>query len=145
MKTLNIALVAHDHRKPDLLSWLEFNHGSLKKHKLFTTGTTGKMIKEKLDDLNVTALLSGPLGGDQQIGSMIAQDKIDMLIFFWDPMTPQPHEPDVRALLRLAVLKNITIAENRNTADHIISSALFADEDYEPIRKNYSKYINRGI
>lgn len=145
MKTLNIALVAHDNRKPDLLSWLEFNRGSLSRHRLFTTGTTGRIVIEAFDDLNVTPLLSGPLGGDQQIGAMIAQDEIDLLIFFWDPMTPQPHEPDVRALLRLAVLKNITIAENRNTADHIISSDLFGSEDYEPIKKNYTQYLKRSV
>lgn len=145
MKKLNIALVAHDSRKPDLISWIDTNVDKLTNHKLFTTGTTGKMIISNHINLDVTPLMSGPLGGDQQLGAMIAEEKIDLLIFFWDPMTPQPHEPDVRALLRLSVLKNITIAENRNTADHIINSSIFADSEYTPIIKNYSKYIDRTM
>ncbi len=151
MKT--IALVAHDNRKKALMEWVEFNYKILKNHKLVCTGTTGKLveatIKKKLrkdEDLKypILKLKSGPLGGDQQLGSMIAEGKIDYLIFLWDPMQPQPHDVDVRALTRLAVLYNIPTANNRSTADFIISSSLF-DTDYKPILTDYSSYINREI
>jgi methylglyoxal synthase len=118
-----IALVAHDNRKQDLLEWAHFNRGSLSDHELFSTGTTGKMIADGTG-LEVTRLLSGPLGGDQQIGARIAQSDIDFLIFFWDPLEPLPHDPDIKALLRIAVLYNIPTACNRATADFLISSPL---------------------
>ena len=146
-----IALVAHDNRKKDLAEWVSFNAGSLMKTKMVCTGTTGKMIEKILKEesenkksIKVKKLKSGPLGGDQQLGAMIAEGKIDIIIFFWDPMEPQPHDVDVKALLRIAVLYNIPIANNRSTADFIISSKLFKDE-YKPILKDYSQYLNRSV
>jgi methylglyoxal synthase len=125
----SIAVVAHDNRKPDLLAWARYNRGTLSKHLLYATGTTGGMLVEQLG-FDVHRLLSGPLGGDQQIGALIAEGKLDLLIFFWDPLEPQPHDPDVKALLRLAVLWNIPTASNRATADFLVSSPLL-DERYE--------------
>jgi methylglyoxal synthase len=123
-----IALVAHDNKKNDLREWAKFNRGTLSNHFLCATGTTGALLKKELG-VRVTQYKSGPLGGDQQIGAEIANGKIDILIFFWDPLEPQPHDPDVKALLRLAVLWNIPTACNRATADFIISSQLL-EEDY---------------
>lgn len=146
-----IALVAHDNRKKDLAEWVSFNAESLLEKKMICTGTTGKMIERILKEKNKTEtkikikkLKSGPLGGDQQLGAMIAEGKIDIIIFFWDPMQPQPHDVDVKALLRIAVLYNIPIANNRSSADFIISSELFKNE-YTPILKDYSQYLNRNI
>lgn len=136
-----IALVAHDNMKPGLLEWAEYNRETLSHHHLIGTGTTGKLVAEKLD-LPVELLLSGPLGGDQQIGGLIAEQKIDLLIFFWDPLEPQPHDPDVRALLRLAVVWNVPIACNRATADHLISSPLFHG-DYTPELPDYKQHVER--
>jgi methylglyoxal synthase len=136
-----IALVAHDNRKQDLLDWVEHNKKSLSPHQFFATGTTGKLVSTVLDD--VTRLKSGPLGGDQQMGALIADGKIDYLIFFWDPMTSQPHDVDVKALLRLSVLYNVPTASNRSTADFLITSVLFADSTYKPEIKDYSTYLNR--
>jgi methylglyoxal synthase len=127
-----IALVAHDNKKADLLEWARYNRGSLEQHDLYGTGTTGKMIAEALGELKVKRLLSGPLGGDQQIGAMIAAGELDALVFFWDPLEPQPHDPDVKALLRIAVLYNIPTACNRASADFVISSPLIVEE-YERI------------
>jgi methylglyoxal synthase len=138
-KQKRIALVAHDGRKKDLLAWVEFNKGTLGGHFLLGTGTTGKLIAEKTG-LTVEALISGPLGGDQQIGAKIAEGGIDMLIFFWDPLEPQPHDPDVKALLRIAVLYNIPTASNRSTADFLISSNLF-DETYQRILPDYQQRL----
>jgi methylglyoxal synthase len=121
--------VAHDNRKADLLAWASYNKGTLDRHVLYATGTTGRLINEQLG-LGVHRLLSGPLGGDQQIGALIAEGKLDLLIFFWDPLEPQPHDPDVKALLRIAVLWNIPTACNRATADFLVSSPLLG-ERYE--------------
>ena len=112
-----IALVAHDNKKKELVEWVEANRQELSRHELFATGTTGKMMEEQLDR-PVSKLLSGPIGGDQQIGAMIAQGALDILIFFWDPMEAQPHDPDVRALLRLSVVWNIPVASDRATGGH---------------------------
>lgn len=130
-----IALVAHDARKPDLLDWVRFNQGTLSRHFLFGTGTTGALITKETG-LPVKLYMSGPLGGDQQIGARIAEGEIDFLIFFWDPLEPQPHDPDVKALLRLAVLYNIPTASNRATADFLITSA-FMDKTYQRIVPDY--------
>ena len=118
-----IALVAHDGRKRDMREWAEFNRGLLAEHSLFATGTTGRMLSEEVG-LPVTRFHSGPLGGDQQIGARIADGEIDLLVFFWDPLEPHPHDHDVKALLRVAVLWNIPVACNRATADFLISSPL---------------------
>ena len=138
-----VALVAHDNKKPDLLRWALANKETLSKHKLYATGTTGKLLEEELD-LHITKYMSGPLGGDQQLGSAIAEDKLDMLIFFWDPMSAQPHDPDIRALLRLGVVWNIPIASNSSTADFIISSP-HMNEDYEVEVTDYAGYTKRRL
>ena len=118
---LTVALVAHDHCKDDLLAWATFNRDTLARFRLVATGTTGQLLSEALD-LPVQRMRCGPLGGDLQIGAAIVEGRIDMLIFFWDPLTAQPHEPDVKALLRIAVLRDIPTASNRATADHLITS-----------------------
>ena len=149
----NIALVAHDRRKKDLIEWVEWNWSVLAHHNIICTGTTGKLVEEALNKKmgndktlknKITKLKSGPLGGDQQLGSRIVEGKIDFIVFFWDPMLPQPHDVDVKALLRIAVLYNVPIACNRATADFMISSPLM-NEEYHPIIKDYSTYINRKV
>lgn len=152
-KSKNIALVAHDNRKKDLVEWVEFNYKTLLDHHLICTGTTGRLVEETLQrklepgetlGFDIIRLRSGPLGGDQQLGSMIAEGKIDMLIFFWDPMQPQPHDVDVKALLRITVVYNIPTACNRSTADFMISSPLL-EEKYQQNLIDYSQYIQRNI
>lgn len=123
----SIALVAHDNKKADLLRWASFNRGTLSGHTLYATGTTGTMIEYELG-LPVTRLLSGPVGGDQQIGAMIAEGKLDMLVFFWDPLEPQPHDPDVKALLRVGAVWNVPMACNSATADMLISSPMLGEQ-----------------
>ncbi|CAN5497739.1 methylglyoxal synthase [soil metagenome] len=142
-KRKRIALVAHDHKKADLVDWVQLNKVQLITHELFATGTTGKLMEESLG-VPVKKLLSGPLGGDQQIGSMIAEGEIDVLIFFWDPMQAQPHDSDVKALLRLGVAWNIPMACDRATADFIMTSP-FMHEIYEAIIPDYNYYLTRPI
>lgn len=145
-----IALVAHDNRKVDLIEWVRFNKLKLRKHLISCTGTTGKLVESELNrdvighHFEVHSLLSGPLGGDQQLGAMIAEGKIDIVIFFWDPMAAQPHDVDVKALLRLTVLYNIVTASNRATADFVISSPIF-NEEYKSKLRDYSEYLNRNV
>lgn len=151
--TKRIALVAHDNRKKDLIEWVEWNWRSLLDHQLICTGTTGSLVEQAVlqriekghrKTIDVRKLKSGPLGGDQQLGAMIADGEIDVLIFLWDPMQPQPHDVDVKALLRIAVLYNVPTACNRSTADFMISSPLFTTE-YDPILVDYSSYIKRDV
>jgi methylglyoxal synthase len=143
-----IALVAHDSRKKDLIEWVEFNWGTLSSCKFVCTGTTGRLVQKALESKglrpDITLLKSGPLGGDVELSAMIAEGEIDILIFFWDPMEPQPHDVDVKALLRIATLYNVPTATNRSTADFIISSPLFKS-DYKPTVKDYLEYINRKL
>ena len=136
-----IALVAHDHKKKDLMEWAKYNRDLLVRHELCATGTTGSMLEKTLNTY-VLKLQSGPLGGDQQIGAKIAEGVIDFIIFFWDPLEPQPHDPDVKALLRLAVVWNVPVACNRATADFMISSPLM-DSAYERKLPDFDTHLNR--
>lgn len=146
----SIALVAHDNRKKDLIEWVRFNKLKLRNHLITCTGSTGKLVEDELNretlghEMVVRKMKSGPLGGDQQLGAMIAEGKIDVMVFFWDPMAAQPHDVDVKALLRLTVLYNVVTASNRSTADFIISSHLF-NENYKVRLKDYSEYIHRTL
>ncbi|MEE4177689.1 MAG: methylglyoxal synthase [Bacteroides sp.] len=148
-----IALVAHDNRKKDLLEWVSWNRKTLSSHQLFCTGTTGHFVEEAMKDpvtgklpgsMSITRLKSGPLGGDQQMGALVADGKIDMMIFFWDPMQQQAHDVDVKALLRITVLYNIPTASNRSTADFLISSEFFSKQ-YTPRPMDVGDYLNRSI
>lgn len=148
-----IALVAHDNRKADMVEWAGYNWKELSQHELVCTGTTGSLVEQilklKCEDNDVippdiSKLKSGPLGGDQQLGALIAEGRVDMLIFLWDPMQPQPHDVDVKALLRISALYNIPIATNRSTADFMVSSPLF-HKNYSPILKDYTSYIKREL
>lgn len=152
-KKKNIAIVAHDNRKKDIIEWASYNWKELIQHDLICTGTTGKLVEETLTEKcsendevppTVTKLKSGPLGGDQQLGAMIVEGDVDILIFFWDPMQPQPHDVDVKALLRITVLYNIPTASNRATADFLVSSSLF-HKNYERALKDYGEYIKRDV
>ncbi len=142
-KDKRIALVAHDNKKRDLLEWAQFNRALLAHHKIYATGTTGALLERELR-LKIEKLQSGPIGGDQQIGAKIVDGDIDFLIFFWDPLEPQPHDPDVKALLRMAVVWNIPIACDRSTADFMISSPLM-DDIYHRIVPDYDVYRTRQI
>lgn len=139
-----VALVAHDNKKQDLLEWVKFNKDTLAQHKLYSTGTTGRMLEQELEGIEITRLQSGPLGGDQQIGAKVAEGDIDFLIFFWDPLEPLPHDPDVKALLRITVVWNIPIACNRASADFMFSSPLMAEE-YQRLLPDYEEYRTRKI
>ncbi|MEP0823504.1 MAG: methylglyoxal synthase [Ignavibacterium sp.] len=150
--TKHIALVAHDNRKKDLIEWVEWNWKMLLDHKLVCTGTTGRLVEDAIAKKlergspitpSILKLKSGPFGGDQQLGAMIAEGKIDILIFFWDPMQPHPHDVDVKALLRISVLYNIPTACNRSTADFLISSPLMT-ERYTQQVTDYSQYLERS-
>ena len=138
-----VALVAHDNKKADLVEWAKYNRELLAHHRIYATGTTGEILERELG-FPITRLQSGPLGGDQQIGAKIADGEIDFLIFFWDPLEPQPHDPDVKALLRMAVVWNIPIACNRATADFMISSPLM-DGDYDRLVPDYDAYRARKL
>jgi methylglyoxal synthase len=138
-----IALIAHDHKKSDLLDWAKFNRDVLARHIVLATGTTGKLLEQALD-IEVLKLQSGPLGGDQQIGAKISEGQIDFVIFFWDPLASQPHDPDVKALLRLAVVWNIPIACNRASADFMFSSHLMGEEYYR-LLPDYDDYLGRPL
>ena len=147
-KSKRIALVAHDSLKKDLVEWAERNAKILREHKLICTGTTGRLLLEMFntiypsEKIDMTLVKSGPLGGDQQIGAMICNQEIDLLVFITDPMTPQPHDVDVKALIRMAVIYNIAMACNLTTADFIINSTLFYT-DYIPVIRDYNEYIYR--
>ncbi len=154
-KIKNLALVAHDNRKLDLIEWVEWNYESIIQHKLICTGTTGALIEEQLNKKlseednstlakTIIKLQSRSLGGDQQLGALIVEGKVDAVIFLWDPMQAQPHDVDVKALLRIAVVYNVPMACNRSTADFLISSPIF-NESYQPVIKDYSGYINRSL
>lgn len=154
-------MVAHDNMKHDLAEWVDWNAAKLRRYQLICTGTTGRMVEktlhdhkeyhgqedeaEEFPDLKITLLKSGPLGGDQQLGSLIADGRIDALVFFWDPMSAQPHDVDVKALLRLATLYNVPTAINRSSADFLISSPLFGNDDYKPVVRDYKSYIERVL
>jgi methylglyoxal synthase len=143
LSSVTIALVAHDNMKDDLLEWAMFNREFLANFRLIATGTTGRLLREQVG-LNVQRLQSGPLGGDQQLGAMLSEGSIDFLVFFWDPLSAQPHDSDVKALLRLAVVWNIPVACNRATADFMFSSPLVGS-DYKRRVPDYEPYHNRPI
>lgn len=140
----NIALVAHDQKKPEIIKWAKKHASLLSKHNLFATGTTGRLISEAAPSLSIKALKSGPLGGDQQLGSMICEGKLDILFFFTDPMTPQPHDVDIQALLRLSTMYNCVVACNLATANFVISSPLF-EEPQMHNEQDFSAYTHRSL
>jgi methylglyoxal synthase len=139
--TKRVALIAHDNCKGELLEWARYNRGTLSRHELFATGTTGRLLSTELG-LAITRFLSGPLGGDQQVGAAIVEGRIDFVIFFWDPLEPQPHDVDVKALLRIAVVHNVPIACNRATADFLLSSPLM-NRDYERLVARSTAMLRR--
>jgi len=138
-----IGLVAHDNKKADLIEWATYNRQVLMRHELTATGTTGTLLEDALG-IGVIKLQSGPLGGDQQLGALIAEGEIDFLVFFWDPLEPQPHDPDVKALLRIAVVWNIPVACNRASADLMVSSPLMSS-DYQRQMPDYATYLDRQL
>jgi methylglyoxal synthase len=142
-RTKRIGLVAHDNKKRDLVEWAKYNRRILEQHQLVATGTTGTLLEEELG-VGVEKLQSGPLGGDQQLGALVAAGDIEFLVFFWDPLEPQPHDPDVKALLRIAVVWNIPIACNRASADFMVSSPLMSS-DYVRRLPDYQTYLDRSI
>ena len=142
-KRKRIGLVAHDNKKRDLIEWSRYNRVLLERHDLVATGTTGTLLEDSLG-VGIEKLQSGPLGGDQQLGALIAEGDVDLLVFFWDPLEPQPHDPDVKALLRIAVVWNIPIACNRASADFMISSPLMTS-DYMREVPDYGPYVNRLV
>ncbi|MDR2860349.1 MAG: methylglyoxal synthase [Elusimicrobiota bacterium] len=150
LKVKRIGLVAHDACKKNMTEWVEFNAKRLARHKLICTGTTGKLIQDIYDlkypelKVKVKRLKSGPLGGDQQMGALIASKELDVLIFFTDPMTTQPHDVDIKALIRLSTIENIVVACTRSSADFVISSQLF-EADYDPTENDYESYIKRDL
>ncbi|TQV79951.1 methylglyoxal synthase [Denitrobaculum tricleocarpae] len=144
VKAKNIALVAHDQTKAELVEWVAVNEAALQPHKLWATGTTGRIITERCPSLEITLLKSGPLGGDQQLGAMIAEGKLDVLLFFMDPMTSLPHDVDVKALTRLSTLYNVIFACNRSSADFVISSPHFKG-DYQRTQRDISDYVQRPV
>jgi methylglyoxal synthase len=145
-----IALVAHDSKKKDMVEWVKWNSEKLIPHSLVATGTTGRLVEEALKEkhpdleIDIKRLLSGPVGGDFQLGANIVEGNLDLMIFFWDPTTPQPHDVDVKALLRIAVLHNLPLSCNRATADYLISSPLFS-EDYLPKKTDFTEHNNRKV
>lgn len=149
-KIKSIGLVAHDARKKDMVEWVEFNGKRLGGHRLICTGTTGRLVEEVYNvkypemHVDIVKLKSGPLGGDQQMGALIAGGELDILIFFIDPMTTQPHDVDIKALERMCSVYNVVIACTRSTADFVISSHLF-EEDYKPVVSDYAGYLNRSV
>lgn len=139
----NIALVAHDQKKAEMVEWAKKHSDKLRGHKLFATGTTGRLIKENTQGLDITPMKSGPLGGDQQLGAMICEGELDILFFFTDPMTPQPHDVDIKALLRLSTMYNCVVACNLATADFVIESPLF--DQPQDHSSDFSDYANRTV
>lgn len=138
----NVALVAHDNKKEELCLWAKKHEAKFSQLGIYATGTTGRLLEKALER-PINRLLSGPLGGDQQIGSKIAEGEIQMLIFFWDPLEPQPHDPDIKALLRIAALWNVPVACNIASADYMIESPLLLSEDYQPVEPDFSIYTKR--
>jgi methylglyoxal synthase len=143
MLTKTLALVAHDNKKQELIEWALYNKKLLESFELYATGTTGKLLEAKLDQ-KINKLMSGPLGGDLQIGAKIAEGEINYLVFFWDPLEAQPHDPDIKALLRIAAVWNIPVACNRATADFIFTSTCMHD-DYDRKQPQYKSYLERGV
>ena len=144
MNHKSVALVAHDNKKKELVEWAKYNRQTMTQCKLYATGTTGRLLEEELQ-MDVTKLQSGPLGGDQQIGALIVDGNIDILVFFWDPLEPLPHDPDIKALLRIAAVWNIPVACNRSSADMIFTSPLLFSDDYHARKPDFTTYKNRKI
>ncbi|MPZ70310.1 MAG: methylglyoxal synthase [Actinobacteria bacterium] len=141
---MRIALVAHDNKKQDMLDWARFNRGSLGNHELFATGTTGALLEKELE-FDIVKLISGPLGGDQQIGAMISQGQLDLLVFFWDALETQSHDPDVKALLRMTVVWNLPVACNRSTADFLIASPLMSGGYLRDVPQHPGPGSSKGV